>query len=204
MTRLALALALVLSPLVASADVDPRFQKLRDNAEPLGGLSAFLERFVGQCDAMFSGPDCKVKSEKFRAEARKKSYFMIVAEEQATMLAPGDIDLETGEFTLHVTPFFAAGSHALTHGAPKKADRQGNPVMPLLTLEGKLPSSVETSRFARLFQNRELRVQLVFSPQDVWTLPKKGGGRNYGVKAKIDGLLITHGRTGREVAIWFP
>lgn len=203
MTRFAALLLLLLAPSLALADVDPRFVKMRDAATPLGGLSAFLEKFVGTCDAMFSGPECKQKADTFRSEARKTTYFMIVAEEQASMLSPGDIDLQTGEFSLFVTPFFPAGSHALTHGAPKKTDRNGNPIMPLIRLEGQLPEEAEISRFPRLFQNRELRVQVIFSPESVWSLAKKGGGRNYGVKAKVKALLITHGRTGKEVASWF-
>lgn len=204
MTRLLALLLLVLSPSLALADVNERFAKLRDSAEPLGGLGAFLEKYVGLCDAMFAGPECKKKADSFRAESRGKTFYMIISEDQASMLAPGDIDMDTGEFTMFVTPFFPGGSYALTHGAPKRADKNGNPVMPLLTLEGQLPDEAQISRFVRLFRNRELRVQVVFTPESVWTLPKKGGGRNYGVKANIEGMLITHGRTGKEVARWFP
>ncbi len=45
---------------------------------------------------------------------------------------------------------------------------------------------------------------MVFTPQHVWSLPrKKGGGKLYGVGARIEGLLLTHARTGDLLGRWF-
>jgi hypothetical protein len=56
---------------------------------------------------------------------------------------------------------------------------------------------------ARFIGMRALRLQIVFTPQEVWALPKKEkGAKMYGVKARIDGMLVTVGRTGEELAFW--
>lgn len=120
------------------------------------------------------------------------------------MLAAGPYDPGEGEYTVNIAPLFAAGGYALTHGAPKKTDANGNPMMMYVESRGKMPPDWSAPSFQRLFQSRALRVQVVFSPQGVWTLPKKGGGKQYGVRAKIDAILVTIGRTGETVALWMP
>jgi hypothetical protein len=44
---------------------------------------------------------------------------------------------------------------------------------------------------------------VVFTPDDVWTLPKKGGGTMKGVKARFDAVLVQVGRTGEVVGTWY-
>src|SRR5688572_30326895 len=87
--RPALVACLALVPSMALADVDARFAKLRDSAEPIGGLATFISKYV-------------------RQPTQGKSYYMIITEESADMLQFGAYD-PRGEFTLNVTPFFAAG-----------------------------------------------------------------------------------------------
>jgi hypothetical protein len=36
----------------------------------------------------------------------------------------------------------------------------------------------------------------------VWSLAKKGGGKNFGVTARIEGILVTEGRTGGQMGLW--
>ncbi len=201
MNRLALTCAL-LAPLLAAADVNPKFAKLRDGAEALSGLSNFLEKYVGECDG--AGPECKANASQFRREANGKRFYMIVSED-AAIIAPGAFDPGRDEMTLNITPFFPAGGYALTQGAPHRTDAQGNPVMPLLYVKAKLPDGMNASSMARLIGMRGLRLEIVFTPQEVWSLSKgKGAGKSYGVKARIDGMLVTVGRTGEELALWTP
>ena len=47
-----------------------------------------------------------------------------------------------------------------------------------------------------------MRLQVVFTPQGLWELPKKGGGKVHGVKVRFDAILVTVGRTGDQVALW--
>ncbi len=201
MNRLLATLALLL-PALALADVDPRFVKLRDAAQPMGGLSAFLDKYIGECDDFFAGATCKANAESFRKAYTGKRMYMIVTEDVATMLSPGPYAPTTGEYVIHLTPFFAAGKYALTHGAPKKTDPQGNPVMPLISVSGTIPLGWNAMRFTSLFRNQALRAQIIFSPRSVWTLPKKGGGRLHGVEAQIEAVLITEGRTGEQLGLW--
>jgi len=197
-------LALLLIPLLAHADADAKFAALRDSASPLdGSLSSFLDKYVGDCGDLFEGQSCKKNSQAFRAKVAGKKYYVIISEESASMLQAGPYNPEKGEYTVLVTPFFPGGGYALTQGAPRKVDGAGNPVMPLIVLHGQLPDGWDPMSFKRLFRNRELRVQLVFTPTGVWSLPKKGGGKLQGVKAKIQGLLVTYARTGDPVGSYY-
>lgn len=202
MSRLAAAVVTLLLPALALADVDARFAKLRDASEPLGGLGAFLEKYIGACEGAFVDPQCKSQAEAFRKKYQGKRLYMIVTEDDATMLAPGAYSPGTGDYTIHITPFFPGGRYALTHGSPKKTDANGNPVLPLLTVSGTVPEGWNGQIFSRMFSMRGVRAQVVFTPQGVWSLPKKGGGKNHGVTARVEALLVTEGRTGQQLGLW--
>ncbi|MFP2925484.1 DUF6066 family protein [Pyxidicoccus sp. 3LG] len=202
MSRFLVAAVSLLLPALALADVDSRFAKLRDESEPLGGLGAFLEKYIGACEGAFVDPDCKVQAEAFRKKYQGKRLYMIVSEDDATMLAPGPYDPSTGDYTINITPFFGGGRYALTHGAPKKADANGNPILPLLTVTGTIPEGWNAQMFARMFSMRGVRAQVIFTPQSVWSLPKKGGGKNHGVTARVEAILVTEGRTGNQLGLW--
>jgi len=199
----ALTLALAFLPALALADVDPKFAKLRDSAEPVGGLGQFIESYTGDClsDAM-GGSECKANAAAFRQKATGKKYVMIITEDAASMISMGTYD-PRGEFTLNVTPFFAAAGSALTQGAPTRTDAAGNPVLAYIKVNGKVPEGGNAGSVSRQVSMRALRLQVVFTPQGVWTLPKKGGGKTTGVKARIDAMLVTVGRTGEQMGLWF-
>lgn len=178
-----------------------RFDQLHESAEPLGGLSSFLERYVGECNGAV-GPQCRSAASALRSNARKKKFYMRVGEESANVLSTGPFDARSGEFTLQVTPFFSSGPYALTHGAPRTTDADGNPLLPLILVRGRAPEDWSAAQFQRLISSRELRVEVIFSPQDVWTLPRKRGGKIRGVKSRFEALQITHARTGEVVGHW--
>lgn len=201
MTRL-LAAVFLLLPTLALADVDPRFAKLRDSAEPLGSLGAFLDKYIGECADLFAGASCKANAEAFRKAHQGKRLYMIVTEDVATMLAPGPYQPNTGDYVIHITPFFPAGKYALTHGAPKRTDAQGNPVLNLLSVSGTVPSGWNGLRFASLFRNRGARAQVIFTPKGVWSLPGKKGRKVFGVEAQVEAILVTEGRTGETLGLW--
>jgi hypothetical protein len=201
-TRL-FAVVAALIPAFAFADVDSKFADMRDKAKPLGSLGAFLDSYVGQCTDPFSGPECKNNSADYRKKANGHAYYMIIHEEAATMLSAGPYNPQTGEFTINVTPFFGANGYAVTQGAPKRADANGNPILPFIQVKGKVSQGWSGTRFNSLFMRRGLRLQIVFTPQDLWALPKGSGGKNYGVKARIDAMLITEGRSGEVMGVWY-
>ncbi|MHB8874428.1 MAG: DUF6066 family protein [Myxococcaceae bacterium] len=193
---------MALIPALAAADVHPKFAKLRDAAEPLGGLGQFIDGYVGDClSAAMGGSECQQNAAAFRQKATGKKYFMIITEDAASMIQMGTYN-PRGEFTLNVTPFFAAAGSALTHGAPSRTDGNGNPVLPFLTVKGTIPEGGNASTISRMTTMRVLRLQVVFTPQGLWTLPKKGGGKITGVKAKIEAILVTVGRTGEQIGLW--
>jgi hypothetical protein len=186
----------------AAADVDPAFARLRDAAEPIEGLGGFLDKYVGECSDLLAGKECAANARAFRARTDGKKFYLIVSEESARMISAGPYDMAHGEFTLNLTPFFPSGGYALTGGAPRKTDANGNPLLPILAIKGSTPEGWDALTLPRLISTRQLRLQLVFTPEGVWSLPKKGGGKILGMKARLEGILITQGRTGLPVALW--
>src|SRR5688572_15209129 len=81
-----LTLIAVLCSGAAAADVDARFARLRDAAEPVGGLGSFLDKYVGDCasEAM-GGTECRQRTAEFRKRASGKKYYMIISEDAASM-----------------------------------------------------------------------------------------------------------------------
>ena len=197
-----LALVALLLPALALADVDQRFARLRDAAEPLGGLSAFLNRYIGECGDMFASPDCRSKADEFRKAYKGKKMYMIVTEDVATMVSPGAYQPATGDYVIDILPFFPASSYALSHGTPKKTTAEGNPVLPLLKVSATAPTDWTGQYYSRLFSSQSVRVQVVFTPLDIWTLNKPRGGKILGVSARMEAILLTEGRTGVEMGLW--
>ena len=198
MARLLPAL-LVLLPAISFAEQDPRFARLLGTADTLPSLAVFLQNFIGDCE----GEDratCEAQAKAFRARVAGKRFQIMVSEDEARMLAPGSFGAES--YSVRIAPLFVGGAHAVTHGAPTKIDAQGNPVMAYLEAREERSPDWTPQQFQRLFSLRALRVQVVFTPQGVWSLPKKGGGKQTGVRAKVDAIYVTNGRTGDRVALW--
>jgi hypothetical protein len=187
-------------PAIAFADTDPRFARLLSKASSLPSLASFLEKFVGDCQGTDDRASCEAQAKAFRTQASNKRFQILLGEEEARMLAPGAFGADG--YSVRIAPLFAAGGYAVTHGSPAKLDAQGNPVVNWLETHEEANSEWTASQFQRLFSMRALRVQVVFTPQGVWSLPKKGGGKLYGVRAKVDGIYVTNGRTGDRVALW--
>ncbi len=200
--KVAALLAMLVVPGVAAAEVDARFGKLMSGAEKLGALGSFLESYVGDCPSELNGGgECRKHAAAFRQKSSGKRLYMIISEDAASMISMGSPG-RGGDFTLNVTPFFPAAGMALTEGAPRKTDAHGNPVMSYLTVKGNAPDDVGASALQRQVGMRALRLQVVFTPLGVWELPKKGGGKMTGVKARIDGLQVTVGKTGESRGVY--
>jgi hypothetical protein len=198
--RCAALVALLLPALALAESPEQRFAKLRDNAEPLSSVGAFVDKYVGDCA---SGGECAKNAEAFRRAANGKQYYMIITETTYNSLQVGSVNVSDGTFTLNLTPFFAGSNSAITHGAPGKSDANGNPLMAFIAIPSKMPEGWNPAMMQRQVEAQALRVQLVFTPQALWTLPKKGGGQNKGVNTRFDGVLVTVGRTGELVGAWF-
>lgn len=197
-----LTMLLVALPMVASADVDQKFAKLRDAAEKLGSLSEFIDAYAGSCGPLMT-TSCEEKRKEFRRGADGRKHYMIVTEDSAAVLTMGDANPVSGEFVLNMTPFFAASDSAITHGAPSKTDTNGNAVLPYIRVPSKVPDGWTMQLMSRQVQARALRIQVVFTPDGVWTLPKKGGGQIRGIKTRFDGVVVQVGRTGETIGTWY-
>lgn len=186
----------------AFADVDQKFAKMRDSAEKLGSLSEFIDNYGGSCGPLMTA-QCEEKRKEFRRGADGRKHYMIVTEDSASVLSMGDANPISGEFVLNMTPFFAAGDSAITHGAPSKTDANGNAILPYLRINAKLPDGWTMQLMNRQVQARALRIQVVFTPEGVWSLPKKGGGSIKGIKTRFDGVIVQIGRTGETIGMWY-
>ncbi|OJT22601.1 hypothetical protein BO221_22835 [Archangium sp. Cb G35] len=195
--------ALLLLPTLALADVDARFAQLRDQAEALGSLSSFLDKYIGECAGLFVNPSCKSNAEAFRAKYGGRKLYMIVGEDAATMLTPGPYQPGSGNYTIQVLPYFPGDAYALTQGMPTQTDSAGNPLLPLIRITGTTPEGWAATDFLRLFSSKKIRAQIVFTPQGVWTIPRKQGGKAQGVAARIEAILLTFAPTGDPLGLWF-
>ncbi|MER2564749.1 MAG: DUF6066 family protein [Myxococcaceae bacterium] len=193
---------LLISSQAALADVDQKFAKMRDAAEKLGSLSEFIDNYGGSCGPLMTA-QCEEKRKEFRRGADGRKHYMIVTEDSASVLSMGDANPISGEFVLNMTPFFAAGDSAITHGAPSKTDANGNAILPYLRINAKLPDGWTMQLMNRQVQARALRIQVVFTPEGVWSLPKKGGGSIKGIKTRFDGVIVQIGRTGETIGMWY-
>jgi hypothetical protein len=182
-----------LLPCLAWAD-DAHFEALKASAQPFeGGLAAFLEQYTGDCGDGSNTPQCRQKAEAFRKSVAGKHFYALVREDAAGMVAFAPSAPPGGEYTVLVTPFFPGGAHALTNQAPKKTDPRGNPIFPNLSLVGVLPEGETTDSVERLFRRRGVRVELIFTPEAPWTLPRKGEKPLTGVRGRLEALLVTTG-----------
>lgn len=203
MKRIFAVVALVWTTL-AGAEAPPEFVKLRDdpNTRVLDqGLSGFLDKYIGDCTDPLESDACKANAKAFRAKVNGHRYYMIIGEDAVNQLSPGPYD-PRGTMILNVTPFFPGGGYALTQGAPRGTDAHGNPVLPLIRVKAKVPEDWNGQTLSRMISMHAFRLQVIFEPQDVWTLSKKGGGKIQGVKAKIVAVLVSGARTGTPLALY--
>jgi hypothetical protein len=186
---------------VALADVESRFARLRDQAEPLSSMGPFIEQYAAECGE--AGAQCEKNAAMFRKARGDKKYYVIIPEDSAGVLSMGEINPRTGTAVINMTPFLTGAASVLTHGAPSKTDVNGNPVLPYVRIMAKVPEAWTPAMMARLVASRTLRLQIVFTPIGLWTLPKKGGGTLKGVRARFDGVLVQVARTGEVLGTWY-
>jgi hypothetical protein len=171
---------------------DARFDALKASADTFeGGLAGFLEQYTGDCGEASNTPQCRQKAVAFQKSVQGKRFYALVREDAAGMVAFAPAGPTGGDFTVVVTPFFPGGAHAFTTQTPKKVDAHGNPIFPNLALAGQLPEGETEESVERLFHRRDVRVELIFSPEAPWTLPRKGASPLTGCRGHLVALLVT-------------
>ena len=198
-----LGLALVLAlPCPARAEAPKEFAQLRDRAQALESLSAFLERFVGSCTDLVEKKVCESNARKARAELTGKLFVVTLDDSAARMLKAGSYNPGTREFTVEMTPFFEGAGLALTDGPPLGQDAQGRPRVPIKPIVAKLPPDWMPMDMERLLRTQNVKVHLVFKPLGLWSLPAKSGGPKMdGVNAKFLAVRLTNARDGEDLAL---
>lgn len=199
-TRPSLALLALLLPTMALAQPDPRFAALHQRSEPLGGLGAFLDKYVGTCDDVFSRAECEGNARQYRKDVAQKRFYML-RDDPGSLLAPGSYDPETGELMVLLTPIFGANGFALTSGTPRQLDANGNPMMKVVKLKGRTTQGFSQDQFERLFRRHELHLELIFTPEKPWAI-SRGKHTVKGVQARILGVAVVHSRSGETIAAW--
>jgi len=182
---------------------DPAFARMRQSAEPLTSLSVFLDKYIGECNQTI-GAECKNQAAQFRTRTQGKSFVLTLTDDAVNMVSLGRFETSKREFEIRITPFFGGGGYALTHGAPRNSDSQGNPLVPLLIAHAQLGEEWSPERFQRLFSSHQVRLEVVFQPRSVWTLSGKKGAKSHGVAARLQGIQVVESRSGELLATWLP
>ncbi len=180
-----------------------RFATMKSQAVSKYALGEFLQKYVGDCGSV-PNRECEQRATATRAALTGTKFFVSLDDSGQGLIQARTFDDATRSFVMTLTPFFAASEYAVTQGAPKALDRDGNPLVQLLTLHGTAPDGWSMSTLRRQLDSGGLRLEVVFTPVGLWQLKTKGGKVLRGVKARIDGLAIFVRRSGEEIATWIP
>jgi hypothetical protein len=189
---LAIALLAAASPALAATD----FASLATGAERLETLEPFLARYVGHCTDIYARRTCEANVAASRRAVTGKTFTVRVPD-AASLVRPR---LEGERFVLLVTPFVDGGGLALSNGAPLRQDPQGNPLVGLIPISGKLPPGTMELEFQGPFRTGAIELEIVFRPERTWKLPRREGGSFEGVAARFLAIRVLDARTGTEIA----
>ena len=187
-------LLLVASP---SALASERFDTIATSAERIDALEPFLSRYVGHCTDVYTRATCEANVAAARRAVSGKTFTVRVTDAATLVRA----QLQGDGFVLLVTPFVDGGGLALTHGTPAKQDAEGNPLVNLIPIRGKLPPGMMDMEFQGPFRTGAIELEIVFRPERIWKLPRRGErGSMEGVAARFVAIRVVDARTGNEIA----
>jgi hypothetical protein len=167
-------------------------------------VAGFVDRYLGVCPTppAEGASACEQAALAFRKGAEGKPYSLLVGEPAPGQVQVAEVDARGGTAVFNLVPFFAGGASAITQGAPRGADAGGNPILPLLRIEGTIPEGWSPSMLTRQVQAQALRIEVVFTPQGLWSLPRRGRPALRGVKASLRSVRLIVGRTGEQLGAW--
>lgn len=197
MRTVQLVVAALLVALLPASVTAADLAALSATAERIDALEPFLSRYVGSCAPGHTQRACQENVAQARKAVSGKAFVVRIPD--AATLAQARIDGE--RFVVLVTPFVDGGGLALTHGAPARQDAAGRPVVPYIAIDGTLPPGVMDLEFQRPFRSGAIALEIVFRPEKVWRLPRKGEPGSYeGVAARFLGVQVLDARTGEVIA----
>lgn len=185
-------LAAACLPALAATD----FSTLATSSERIETLEPFLARYVGRCTDVYERRTCEANVAASRRAVSGKTFTVRIPD-AASLVRPR---LDGGRFTLLVTPFVDGGGFALSNGAPLRQDREGNPLVGLIPITGRLPPGTMDLEFQGPFRTGAIELEIVFRPERTWKLPRHGGGSYEGVAARFLAIRVVDARTGSEIA----
>ncbi len=190
---LAIALLAAFSaPALAATD----FATLATAAERIETLEPFLSRYVGHCTDVYERRTCEANVAASRRAVTGKTFTVRVPD-AASLVRPR---LEGEKFVLLVTPFVDGGGLALSNGTPLRQDAQGNPLVGLIPINGRVRPGTMDLEFQGPFRTGAIELEIVFRPERTWRLPRREGGSYEGVAARFLAIRVLDARTGNEIA----
>ncbi len=195
MRLLASLVALLITVPAAARDVD--FDAAASGAERLDGLEAFLSRYVGHCTDIYEKRRCEENVAQVRKQAAGKAFTVRVSDAAGLVRA----ERKGGGYVVLLTPFVDGGGLALTQGAPTRQDSAGRPVVNLVPIPAPLPDGMMELEFESPFRTGAIELEIVFRPEKVWKLARRGEAGSYeGVAARFLAVRILDARTGTAIA----
>lgn len=168
---------------------------LMKKATPLKSLDDFLDSYIGECNK--GDPEqmkeCQESSKKFRAAAKGKTFLVDVPSKVVSRLTPVQ-SKSTDVLIYEFTPFFDGGGFGMSFEKPKA--QGGAPVVRRQNLKIPAPKNPDDeSAILEAIKVDRVGVQLVFTPGEMWKIPKKGGGAWIGLQVKPILLRLTDQRS---------
>lgn len=166
-------------------------------AERLDGLEIFLTRYVGHCTDIYERQRCEANVAQARRAATGKAFTVRVTD-AAGLVRP----LRKGAgYVVLLTPFVDGGGLALTPGAPTRQDGAGRPMVSLIPIPAQVPDGMMDMEFESPFRTGAIELEIVFRPEKVWKLNRRGDAGSYeGVAARFLAVRIVNARTGDAIA----
>lgn len=189
-------LALLAFLLPRPALANDRFDQVKSRAEKIDSLGGFLDKYVGKCAPYEAA--CLQNLKDTRQQWTGKTIYVTLGDRAASLMK---VDTSGSQFRVLFTPFVDGGGYGLTHGAPKKQDSSGNPLIDFIQINGAMPEGMGEMELKSAFRAGQVGVELVFKPEGTWKLKRKGEeGFLEGVKARFLGIRLVANRTGTEIA----
>jgi hypothetical protein len=193
-----LALPLLLAvPATSARASDARFDALRGRASRLDSLGPFLERYVGSCRDEQVKAECEQNVRAARRDLDGRAYAASVGERTLDIVR---VQRTAGGYRFVVTPFIDGGGVALTHGAPRRQDSAGRPLIEFMVLDGALPDGMDDMQLESALRTGRLELEVIFRPEGTWKLKRREGGFYEGVKARFLAMRLVESRSGQELA----
>lgn len=189
-----LAVLLLALP-TAARDAD--FETAARGAERLEGLENFLANYVGHCTDVYERQRCQANVAQVRKAAAGRVFTVRVTDAAGLVRTQRRGD----GIVVLLTPFVDGGGLALTNGAPSRQDAAGRPIVNLVPIPTRVPDGMMDLEWESPFRTGAIDVEIVFRPEKVWKLARRGEAGSYeGVAARFLAVRVLDARTGAPIA----